>query len=86
LHVPLVASAPLLVPHDQLPPAPGVGTPLPFASIVPVTVASPNTAMITGRDPVRRNVAPLATSKSRTAMITTSGPFACGLTTGGGVV
>jgi hypothetical protein len=74
----------LLVPHDQLPPAPGVDTPLPLASTVPATVASPNTAMMTGRDPVSRSVAPLATVKLRTGMMTTSGPFAWVRTTGVG--
>jgi hypothetical protein len=81
-----VESPPSLAPHDQLPPAPGVDTPLPLASIVPATVALPNTAMTTGRDPVRRNVAPLATVRSRTGMMTSSGPFACVRTTGVGGV
>jgi hypothetical protein len=80
-----VPAPPPLAPQVQLPPAPGV-LPLALASIVPLMVASPSTAMMTGRVPIKRSVLPLATVNDRTATITTSGPLLCCCRLGTGAV
>jgi hypothetical protein len=76
----------LLLPQDQLPPAPGVDTPLAFASRVPAMVPLPNTARTTGRFPVTRSVAPDASVKFCMGSTTMDGPLVCVCTTGVGSV
>src|SRR5262249_9544596 len=65
---------PWLPPHDQLPPAPGV-VPLALTSIVPLIVATPSTAMITGRGPTTRKLLPDTSVRLRNGTITTCGPL-----------
>jgi hypothetical protein len=69
--------------HDTLPPAPGVAL-VALASTVPAIVAFPNTAKMTGRDPVTRIVEPSATVTFLIGRTTTSGPPGCVRTIGVG--